>query len=58
MPEKVTREPSKGGRPKKISEDMKNQIVRLYNAGGSGQEIADAVGVSKASVYRILKERR
>lgn len=58
MPVKVTREPSKGGRPAKISEDTKNRIVKLYNNGMSGREIADAVKVSRASVYRILAERR
>lgn len=58
MPVKVTREPSKGGRPAKIDDDMKNRIVILYNDGKNGKEIAETVGVSKASVYRILKERR
>jgi len=58
MPVKVTREPSKGGRPAKIDDEMKNRIVTLYNDGKNGKEIAETVGVSKASVYRILKERR
>ena len=58
MPVKVTREPSKGGRPARIDDEMKNRIVILYNDGKNGKEIAETVGVSKASVYRILKERR
>lgn len=58
MPVKVTREPSKGGRPARIDDEMKNRIVILYNDGKKGKEIAETVGVSKASVYRILKERR
>ncbi len=58
MPERVTRQPSKGGRPAKIGEDMKNRIVKLYNNGLNGKEIAAAVGISRASVYRILAERR
>lgn len=58
MPVKVTREPSKGGRPARIDDEMKNRIVILYNDGKTGKEIAEIVGVSKASVYRILKERR
>lgn len=55
---KVTREPSKGGRPARITEAMKNQIVTLYNDGKTGREIAEIVGVSTASVYRIIKQRR
>lgn len=55
---KVTRAPSRGGRPARIDEEMKNRIVTLYNGGKNGKEIAETVHVSKASVYRILKERR
>lgn len=54
----VNREPSRGGRPAKIDEEMKNKIVVLYNSGMNGKEIAEAIKVSRASVYRILKERR
>lgn len=55
---KVNREPAKGGRPAKIDDEMKNKIVVLYNSGMNGKDIAEAVKVSRASVYRILKERR
>ena len=46
-----------GGRPQ-IKEQVQDEIVRLYRLGElTCKQIASAVGVSEASVYRTLNRR-
>lgn len=46
-----------GGRPQ-VSEEIQDEIVRLYRLGElTCKQIAAAVGVSEASVYRTLNRR-
>ncbi|MCA9201197.1 MAG: recombinase family protein, partial [Planctomycetales bacterium] len=35
-----------------------SEIIRLKKEGKTGKQIADAVGISRASVFRILKEKQ
>lgn len=48
----------KAGR-KPIKGEVKNEVVRLYAAGElTVDEICRVCGVSKSSLFRILRERR
>lgn len=44
------------GRPG-ISEEVKDDVVQAFNAGWTVAEIINAMGVSKSSCYRIIRER-
>lgn len=45
-----------GGRPS-ISEEKKDLIIRLYNSKDyTGEEIARMSGVSRGTIYNIIKE--
>lgn len=44
------------GRPG-ISEAVKDGVVQAFNDGQTVAEIIRAMGVSKSSCYRIIKER-
>jgi|Go1ome_4_1110791.scaffolds.fasta_scaffold11331_5 DNA invertase Pin-like site-specific DNA recombinase len=57
MVEMVLRE-QRRGRPERLSEQQKNAVVRLYNAGDTQRSIADKFGVSLSTVKRIIAERR
>jgi DNA invertase Pin-like site-specific DNA recombinase len=46
----------KGRKP--ISEDMRNEVVRLHNDGVKKAEIIQLLGVGRTSVYNTLKECR
>ena len=54
---KVERQGGAGRRPK-YSEKDKDKIVILWNKGLTQQAIANKIGCGKATVYRVLKERR
>ena len=41
--------------PKKISEELKKQLVKLYNAGRSVQSICEEYKISKSSLYNWVK---
>lgn len=44
------------GRPG-ISEEVKDDVVQAFNDGWTIAEIINAMGVSKSSCYRIIRER-
>lgn len=44
------------GRPG-ISEEVKDNVVQAFNDGWTVAEIINAMGVSKSSCYRIIRER-
>jgi DNA invertase Pin-like site-specific DNA recombinase len=44
----------KGGRPTVVRGDTEKQILKMRADGDSLQEIADELGVSKPTVYRVL----
>lgn len=44
------------GRPG-ISEEIKDNVVKAFNDGQTVAEIIRAMGVSKSSCYRIIRER-
>lgn len=46
----------KGGRPR-ITEVQKDSVVRMYRNNMSIAMIVSNTGISRASVYKILKER-
>lgn len=46
----------KGRKP--ISEDVKEEIVRLHNDGAKKVEIIQLLGVGRTSVYNTLKQYR
>lgn len=41
----------------RISDDKKDEVVRMYNGGAAISNIASACHVSRSSVYKIIKER-
>lgn len=41
---------------KRLSEEVRQRIISLYNGGKLQREIVEETGVSKVSVYRILKD--
>jgi IS30 family transposase len=43
---------------KRLSEDRKDKIMKRHQNGESYQDIADAIGSSKSTVWRILNESR
>lgn len=45
------------GRHPKITEKVKDDVVTMYQKGFRVQMIVNKHGISKASVYRIIKER-
>lgn len=45
------------GRPG-ISEEVKDNVVKAFNDGLTVAEIIHAMGVSKSSCYRIIRERK
>ena len=45
------------GRPSKINEVQKDQMVVHYNTGKPVTDIAKMFGVNRATVYRVVKER-
>lgn len=56
--EKVIRQRKPTGRPR-INELTRDLVVRLYNEDTmTCKEIAKSVGISEASVFRIVNERR
>lgn len=47
----------KGGRPQKIEKSQKQNIKQLYdNDKYTGEEIAQMTGLSRTSIYRIIRE--
>lgn len=44
------------GRPG-ISEEVKDEVVQAFNDGQTVAKIIRAMGVSKSSCYRIIRER-
>jgi DNA invertase Pin-like site-specific DNA recombinase len=44
----------KGGRPTVVRGDVEKQILKMRADGDSLQEIADDLGISKPTVYRVL----
>lgn len=44
-----------GGRPAALTGEQVEQARSLYLAGGTAEEIADRFGVSRATIYRYLK---
>lgn len=44
------------GRPG-ISEEVKDNVIKAFNDGQTVAEIILAMGVSKSSCYRIIRER-
>lgn len=46
------------GKPKTITAEQEQQVIDLYDSGKKMQEVADSVGLSLASVSRILTKRR
>ncbi|MFC4123900.1 TetR family transcriptional regulator [Nocardia rhizosphaerae] len=44
-----------GGRPAKLGADLVEQVVRLHADGVAAAEIAARFGVSRATIYRCLK---
>lgn len=47
----------KGGRPQKIEKSQKQNIKQLYDSDKyTGEEIAQMTGLSRSSIYRIIKE--
>lgn len=44
------------GRPA-ISEEVKDNVVKAFNDGWTVAEIIRAMGVSRSSCYRIIRER-
>jgi transposase-like protein len=46
---------NKGGRPP-YGEEVKKQAMKLYYEGNSGRAVGRILGMSKANVYRWIKE--
>ncbi|WP_020008105.1 recombinase family protein [Salinicoccus albus] len=47
----------KGGRPQKIEKSQKQYIKQLYDSDSyTGEEIAKMTGLSRSSIYRIIRE--
>lgn len=47
----------KGGRPQKIEKSQKQNIKQLYDSDKyTGEEIAQMTGLSRTSIYRIIRE--
>ncbi|REI09990.1 recombinase family protein [Staphylococcus felis] len=47
----------KGGRPQKIEKSQKHYIKQLYDSDKyTGEEIAQMTGLSRTSIYRIIRE--
>ncbi|MEU5884124.1 TetR family transcriptional regulator [Spirillospora sp. NPDC047279] len=44
-----------GGRPAALSEEQSEQVRSLHQAGHAAEDLAARFGVSRATVYRILK---
>ena len=40
----------------KLSEEVKNQVLKMVGNGKSGYEIAASIGISSGSVYKIIRE--
>lgn len=57
MTVKVTRT-VRSGRPSKLTEEQKNNLVTQYNEGMNVPELATMFKVSEPTVRKILKERR
>lgn len=57
MTVKVTRT-VRSGRPSKLTEEQKNNLVTQYNEGINVPELATMFKVSEPTVRKILKERR
>ena len=47
-----------GWRPSKLNDEVVDLIVRKYNCGDTQQELAEAYGVSRSTIQRVLRERR
>lgn len=47
----------KKGRPSSLTEEQIDDIIRMYNAGDSYNEIAIEKDLSKSTIYRIIKSR-
>jgi DNA invertase Pin-like site-specific DNA recombinase len=45
------------GRPKKLSDSKAATAQRMHASGEPASSIADALGVSRATIYRVLAER-
>lgn len=45
-----------GGRKKTITTRTRNRVVTLHQSGAGKSEIAETVGVSRSTVYRVLNE--
>lgn len=48
----------KRGRPERLNDHQKEMIVRKFNAGKTQSFLADEYGVSRATIQRVLQERR
>lgn len=46
------------GKPKTITAEQEQQVIELHEQGNKIQEIADIVGVSVASVHRIVRKAK
>ncbi len=47
----------KGGRPQKVEKSQRYYIKQLYDSDKyTGEEIAQMTGLSRSSIYRIIKE--
>ena len=42
---------------KTVTEDMKDEIVRRYNADEKIDDICKAVDISLSTLYRVIRER-
>ena len=52
----VIKRKSLRGRRRVISRSLERKIIAMYKAGKSPKEIAEALGISKSSVYRRVRK--
>ena len=53
--EVIKRKSLKGRRRRVISRSLERKIIAMYRAGKSPKEIAEALGISRSSVYRRVR---
>jgi transposase-like protein len=42
----------------RLTERLKDQIVELYQAGGSVRSVSELTGVARSTVLRVLRQRQ
>lgn len=57
-PEENQKEPKKRKTRTTITDQMREDVLKWYNGGYSVKEVASLIGISSASVFRIINEKK